>query len=262
VEGKRKLTEMAAGCYGTKEKKTKSSLNGNWDHQVSETEQVASTAVPVNTVQIPRPSNGLGRSKSDRNHIAHPHMGFYCFDVLYNHLHQLDPPKPPQFTNDEHPLFVTWDVGKEKRLRGCIGTFSPMNLHCGLKEYAIVSALKDSRFTPITLNELSKLHVSVSILCHFENGNDYLDWEVGTHGIRIEFHSERGSHRTATYLPEVAVEQGWDHHQTIDSLLRKGGFKGTVTPEIRRAIKLVRYQSEKVSVSWNDYCTQWRKDHC
>jgi len=164
--------------------------------------------------------------------------------------------------SNHSPLFVTWDVGKEKRLRGCIGTFSPMNLHCGLKEYAIVSALKDSRFTPITLNELSKLHVSVSILCHFENGNDYLDWEVGTHGIRIEFHSERGSHRTATYLPEVAVEQGWDHHQTIDSLLRKGGFKGTVTPEIRRAIKLVRYQSEKVSVSWNDYCTQWRKDHC
>jgi AMME syndrome candidate gene 1 protein len=50
--------------------------------------------------------------------------------------------------------------------------------------------------------------VSVSILRHFEDGNDYLDWEVGIHGIRIEFHSERGSRRTATYLPEVAMEQG------------------------------------------------------
>lgn len=40
--------------------------------------------------------------------------------------------------SNHSPLFVTWDVGKEKRLRGCIGTFSPMNLHCGLKEYAIV----------------------------------------------------------------------------------------------------------------------------
>jgi len=35
---------------------------------------------------------------------------------------------------------------------------------------------------------------------------------------------------------------GWDKIQTIDSLLRKGGFKGTVTPEVRRSIRLVRYQ--------------------
>ena len=35
------------------------------------------------------------------------------------------------------PLFVTWKVGKEKRLRGCIGTFSDMNLHNGLREYAV-----------------------------------------------------------------------------------------------------------------------------
>lgn len=29
------------------------------------------------------------------------------------------------------PLFVTWHIGKDKRLRGCIGTFSAMNLHSG-----------------------------------------------------------------------------------------------------------------------------------
>jgi hypothetical protein len=52
--------------------------------------------------------------------------------------------------------------------------------------------------------------VSVSILCFFEDGEDYLDWEIGKHGIRIEFTSERGSKKTATYLPEVASEQGWD----------------------------------------------------
>lgn len=70
------------------------------------------------------------------------------------------------------------------------------------------SAFKDSRFSPITRDEFSKLHVSVSILRHFEDGSDYLDWEVGVHGIRIEFHNEKGSKRTATYLPEVAPEQG------------------------------------------------------
>jgi hypothetical protein len=35
------------------------------------------------------------------------------------------------------PLFVTWAIGKDKRLRGCIGTFSAMNLHSGLREYAV-----------------------------------------------------------------------------------------------------------------------------
>ncbi len=49
------------------------------------------------------------------------------------------------------------------------------------------------------------------------------------------------------------VSPGWDKVQTIDSLLRKGGFKGAVTPEVRRSVRLVRYQSEKVSVGYGDY---------
>lgn len=58
------------------------------------------------------------------------------------------------------------------------------------------------------MEELPRLHVSVSILRHFEDGADYLDWIIGVHGIRIEFHNEKGNKRTATYLPDVATEQG------------------------------------------------------
>ncbi|CAH2210683.1 jg20596, partial [Pararge aegeria aegeria] len=64
------------------------------------------------------------------------------------------------------------------------------------------------RFTPITREEVPRLTVSVSILQHFEEAEHYLDWKLGKHGIRIEFISERGSKRTATYLPQVATEQG------------------------------------------------------
>lgn len=137
------------------------------------------------------------------------------------------------------------------------------------------------------------MHVSVSILRHFEDGVDYLDWEIGVHGIRIEFHNEKGNKRTATYLPDVATEQGlwmcthtlcfvaffffycthftklvcffhtgWDQIQTIDSLLHKGGYKGLVTPDIRRSVKLTRYQSEKVTVSYQDYMTHWHNRRC
>jgi len=39
----------------------------------------------------------------------------------------------------------------------------------------------------------------VSRLCIFQ---------IGRHGIRIEFVEDRDRHRTATYLPEVPSEQG------------------------------------------------------
>ena len=32
---------------------------------------------------------------------------------------------------------MTWRIGKEKKLRGCIGTFNEMQLHGGLREYAV-----------------------------------------------------------------------------------------------------------------------------
>ncbi|KAF6213609.1 hypothetical protein GE061_011330 [Apolygus lucorum] len=227
--------KMASGCCGTKKQK----LNNN-------------SSVPCNgtTSLIP---NGIRNGM-----VAHPDMCYYCFDVLYSHLHSLEPPKSPEFCNDPYPLFVTWEIGRDRRLRGCIGTFNAINLHNGIREYAVTSAVKDSRFSPISREELSKLHVSVSILRHFEDGADYTDWEVGVHGIRIEFYNEKGNKRTATYLPEVATEQGWDQIQTIDSLLRKGGFKGIVTPDIRRGIKLTRYQSEKVSVGYQEYTRSWK----
>lgn len=182
-----------------------------------------------------------------------PEMCFFCFEVLYRELHNLEEPRTPCFTNDPYPLFVTWKIGKDKRLRGCIGTFSAMRLHSGLREYAITSALRDSRFSPITRDEIQRLTVSVSILQGFEEARGYLDWTLGIHGIRIEFYNERGSKRTATYLPQVATEQGWDQTQTIDSLLRKGGYRAQITPETRRSIKLTRYTSQECQMSYNEY---------
>ena len=100
---------------------------------------------------------------------------------------------------------------------------------------------------------MSKLNCSVSLLTNFEPANNWRDWEIGKHGIRIEFNNEKGQKRSATYLPEIAEEQNWDHTETIDSVLRKGGFKAKITGEIRDAISLTRYQSEKLTKSFNDW---------
>lgn len=54
---------------------------------------------------------------------------------------------------------------------------------------------------------------------------------------------------------------GWDRVQTIDSLLRKGGYRGPLTNEIRRSIRLTRYRSEKITCSYSDYISQRQNGH-
>lgn len=120
----------------------------------------------------------------------------------------------------------------------------------------ITSALQDSRFPPINVKELPKLSCAVSLLTDFEPGKDYLDWDIGKHGIWIEFAPDDrfpDKTTTATYLPEVIPEQGWNKVQAIDSLLRKGGYTGPITDKKRKSIKLTRYQSQKLEKNYKDY---------
>uniref|UniRef100_A0A1I8HWY5 AMMECR1 domain-containing protein n=3 Tax=Macrostomum lignano TaxID=282301 RepID=A0A1I8HWY5_9PLAT len=202
------------------------------------------------------PQNSLSAINSDGNSVARKEMCYFCFDVLRSYLGMMKGEalqQPVTFSNDSYPLFVTWKIGQDHRLRGCIGTFSNMSLHSGLREYAVSSALKDSRFAPVSRDEVARLHCSVSILIDFQDASHYRDWIVGVHGIRIEFSNERGQRKTATYLPEVAKEQNWNHVETIDSLLRKGGYKSVITEQVRASIRLTRYRSEKITASYAEY---------
>ncbi|CAG8608855.1 5658_t:CDS:2 [Paraglomus brasilianum] len=115
------------------------------------------------------------------------------------------------------------------------------------------SAFQDTRFAPISARELSHLTCGISLLTNFEEAEGYLDWEVGIHGIWIEFTDDNNVCRTATYLPEVSAEQGWTRIETIDSLLRKAGYTDHITDEIRKRIVLTRYQSSKYTITYEEY---------
>jgi len=124
--------------------------------------------------------------------VARPEHCFYCFDVLSAQLTGRELPDPKFEDKDiEYPLFVTWNTTSSSsssvRLRGCIGNFEPMPLGTGLKDYAIISAMKDKRFSPVQERELRKLECGVSLLTDFEVCADPYDWTVGTHGIYIHF---------------------------------------------------------------------------
>lgn len=162
------------------------------------------------------------------------------------------------------------------QLRGCIGTLGPRKIVDAVGEYAIIAALKDRRFRPITLTELPLLRVSVSLLVQYESCQDAYDWIVGVHGIIITFTpppplassssntisstttTTKQQQYSATYLPEVAKEQGWTVQQAVASLVQKAGYYGSFTKELFESIQCTRYQSSKYKVSYNDYVLQ----HC
>jgi AMMECR1 domain-containing protein len=136
--------------------------------------------------------------------------------------------------------------------------------------------------------------IRVSLLTNFETAKDYLDWTVGTHGIQITFqhpfysaipgsdtstpvdstvssstsllsfawssrpHEVSRRKYSATYLPDVIPAQQWTKVQAIDSAIRKAGWDGKITDELRRGIQLRRYQSSKAFATWEDY-VQWRE---
>ena len=179
----------------------------------------------------------------------------YCFQVLETYLNGKDisqVPFPSEFKGKSYPLFVTWTTGKEKELRGCIGTFKEDNLEKNLRDYTIISS-KDSRFPhPIMLDELPNLNCEVSLLVNFEEAKNPYDWEIGKHGIDIKFKDEEGGFHSATYLPEVAEEQGWDQKTTIKHLVRKARYYDKID-KIVNNIVTERYQSIKKTISYNDY---------
>jgi len=154
-------------------------------------------------------------------------------------------------------LFVTWKTvinGYEPYLRGCVGTLEARDIINGFRDYALTSALKDQRFPPIHPRELSQLQCTVSVLTNYERSLNYLDWEVGKHGLIIEFLDPyRNKLLSGTYLPEVPVQSGWTREQAIDSLMRKAGYQGTIAEGLRRKIILTRYQSTLYTMHYNEY---------
>jgi uncharacterized protein (TIGR00296 family) len=193
-------------------------------------------------------------NKATAEHVIH------CFDTLLSHFDGAEGPRPV-FRDVSCPLFVTWKkrtrkAGEEARLRGCIGTLEPRDLHSSLGEYTLISALRDRRFNPIERKELPFLDCTVSLLTNFEAELGWQDWEVGKHGMIIEFEdpsNPSGRPLSATYLPEVAQQQEWTTEECIDSLVQKAGFYGTVTENLRNKITLTRYQSSLYTMTYQDY---------
>ena len=66
--------------------------------------------------------------------------------------------------------------------------------------------------------------------------------QIGVHGLVIDFADSKGEKYSATFLPEIAAENGWDRKETIESLIEKSGFTERITPTLLSDIA-VRHSS-------------------
>lgn len=84
------------------------------------------------------------------------------------------------------------------------------------------------------------------------------DWEIGVHGIILQIGGEGndggGKRYSATYLPEVCVEQGWSKEVCLKSLAEKADWRGGL-----EGGRVTRYRSRKGEMAFAEYL-QWVHD--
>jgi AmmeMemoRadiSam system protein A/AmmeMemoRadiSam system protein B len=99
--------------------------------------------------------------------------------------------------------FVTLKIGGQ--LRGCIGNLaSTQSVAEGIKHNAVNAAFHDPRFSPLSLVELDRTVIEISILTEprpleYEDGSDLIEkLRTNIDGVII-----RKGHASATFLPQV-----------------------------------------------------------
>ncbi len=114
--------------------------------------------------------------------------------------------------------FVT--LKKNNRLRGCIGFVDPTTpLYQTIIHAAIYAATKDTRFTPVTSDELKSLEFEISVLTSPKRIDDITEIQVGKHGLIIT-----QGNRTGLLLPQVPVENHWSKDIFLQQACIKAGL--------------------------------------
>jgi AmmeMemoRadiSam system protein A len=114
--------------------------------------------------------------------------------------------------------FVT--LHRDGRLRGCLGHIEgTLPLVETVAHNARAAALADPRFAPVLPVELAGLELEISALTPLQAVAGPEAIVIGRHGIVLA----KGRHR-AVFLPQVAIEQGWDRATTLSQLALKAGL--------------------------------------
>ena len=130
----------------------------------------------------------------------------------------------PTVFEERRGLFVTLTEAASGRLRGCIGFPLPVfPLRSGIPRAAWAAAVDDPRFPSVSLGELSRTLIELSILTVPQelSVRDGATPEVvvGRDGLIVD----RGGFE-GLLLPQVAAEEGWGSERFLAETCRKAGL--------------------------------------
>lgn len=136
-------------------------------------------------------------------------------------------PPPPLYSDTLAAAlgcFVT--IQLDGKLRGCIGTlWGTQPLATAVQANALSAAFEDKRFAPLTIEELPRITIEISVLTQpvrldFQDGADLMaKLQPEVHGVVLTYRKEKRS----TYLPQV-WKQIPDKAKFLANLCHKGGI--------------------------------------
>ncbi len=110
--------------------------------------------------------------------------------------------------------FVT--LKKDGQLRGCIGRFEATGpLFEVVQQLAVSSSTQDSRFPPVSDEEIDELEIEISVLTPMRRINSVDEFQLGKHGIYM-----KKGYSSGTFLPQVAQETGWTTEEFLGHCAR------------------------------------------
>jgi AmmeMemoRadiSam system protein B/AmmeMemoRadiSam system protein A len=114
--------------------------------------------------------------------------------------------------------FVT--LKKKGELRGCIGHMAEDTpLYTTVGAMALQASFNDTRFSPLTREELSQVEIEISVLTPFTLVRNADEIILGRDGVIVK----KGNSQ-AVFLPQVATETGWSKEEFLDQLCYKAGL--------------------------------------
>lgn len=114
--------------------------------------------------------------------------------------------------------FVT--LHKNGELRGCIGYIEAYKpLYETIIEMAQAASTRDSRFDPVSPDELGEIDIEVSVLSPLCKLTDFSKIVIGRHGLLV-----RRGYYSGLLLPQVAVEWNMSPEVFLEETCRKAGL--------------------------------------
>ena len=151
--------------------------------------------------------------KKELLHIARESLSYY-----------LEHGKMKEFSVQSETLkekmgaFVT--LKNKGDLRGCIGYIVGVKpLYETIAEMAVNAGTRDTRFSPVSANELKEIKFEISALTPFKKIDSVDEIEVGKHGLYIK----KGFY-SGLLLPQVATEYGWKRDEFLEYVCFKAGL--------------------------------------